>query len=230
MTIAPSQLDAGNYPFIAQIITTFSREITGGSGILIGPRLILTAGHVVYDPTWGGEPEEFAVTLGGEVRKTFRTDNWRSTTRWIDHDSRLGTLRAISGADLGVVILDEPVDSLVKPIRVETGASSEIRDQRLNVAGYPVRHGDELYGASSFPLPNAFPEYSRLRIFYPIETEAGMSGGPAWDFDPESQLRIARGVHTSIFEGIGSALRVTPNVLSLIQEWQGMFGSNQTDA
>ena len=65
----PVPVNASQFPFIARVVTVFPRKETGGTGTLIGPRLILTAGHVVFDPMWGGDALRFAVTLGGQNRQ-----------------------------------------------------------------------------------------------------------------------------------------------------------------
>jgi V8-like Glu-specific endopeptidase len=226
VTVTPNAIDARNYPFIAQITTVFSRQTTGGTGTLIGPRLVLTAGHVVYDPTWGGDALRFLLTLGGPTRYQTSSTVWRTNDVWRNRDALLGTTRALSGADFGVVVLDAPIDALVRPLHVETTPQEAFNAMQLNVAGYPVpphANGQTLFGASSPPLPDAFPEFQATRVFYPIQTLAGMSGGPLWDLEPRSQVRTLRGVHTSIVQGIGSALRITNNVLALIHQWQHQF-------
>jgi hypothetical protein len=93
-----------------------------------------------------------------------------------------------------------------------------------NVFGFPVRADlyGSLYGAAAFPTA-PFPDLDPFRAFYPIQTLAGMSGGPVYSRDPSGQI-LLRAVHTSIYNDMGSALRITDGIAALIKGWLNEVG------
>ena len=209
---------------MACIETQFPNQVvTAGTGTLVGPRMLLTAGHVVYDPVHGGKPRSFRVTLGNAPRQSFTATNWRTSGKWFKTDSKLSmSKRALSSADVGVVILDNPIDSMVASLKYETTKTEVINAMTLNVAGYSndaTLIPNTAFFASS--RGTTVPQAS-YRMSYPIHTIAGMSGGPVWSRDP-SQVRTVRAIHTSLFDGAGNALRITTSVFRLLQKWQNQF-------
>jgi V8-like Glu-specific endopeptidase len=87
----------------------------------------------------------------------------------------------------------------------------------LNVVGFPVIGNSfgTLYGGQAVP-PATLDD--AVRIHYAIDTLDGMSGGPAYTVAHDGRI-VIRGVHTSIFGGMGSALRITHNIKALIDSW-----------
>ena len=219
--ITPERVDAKSWPYIAFLRMHFPNQAAGvdsvGTGTLIAPRLILTAGHNIFDYVRGGFAQSVEATLGAQPRVRVQAQTMRTTRQWVEQDSRiqLGT----SAFDFGVVVLREPLDSNIRPLRAETTDGKVLREMLLNVAGYPASDLGSLYGARSKP-----DSINDTRIFYPIETYPGMSGGPVFDYDAASGVRTIRGIHTAWPPGLlPTALRITENVLSLIMAWQGEF-------
>jgi V8-like Glu-specific endopeptidase len=231
----PEIADSTRFPFVCLIRSFFANTPPGkteiGSGTLIGPRVILTAGHVVYDhfkgnATSGRYALRIEVTFGnGVTRKGVKA---QTTNEWIQVDSKLRL--ETSAVDFGIIVLADPIDNQITPLRVETATRTQLSSEVLNVAGYPAGPPG---GAPSYPLFGKRTNVTMLegvehRLFYPVHTLPGMSGGPIYKVDssPNSLARTVMGVHTSLINapnsvvnGFGSALRITEGVHDLINVW-----------
>ena len=229
MTQSLVKVDARSFPFVARIISTFKGNRRAvGSGTLISPRLILTAAHNIFDPAKpGGYAVKWRVALGGEGGVAVSTDDYDTTRQWVEQDSR-SPYRAYSAFDFGVLILPNPVDSLISPIPVETMSESVLSARSMGILGYPRVYYPRLQLCGS--AIDVWATESRL--FYGVRTLPGMSGGPVYDAvtGPEGQkIRTVRGIHTAFFDepgdrnDRGSALRITANVMELIREWMTRY-------
>jgi V8-like Glu-specific endopeptidase len=222
----PQFLQKTQWPYVGMIRSYFSSmggQAAGGTGTLIHPRVILTAGHVVYDPRRGGYPTRIDVELGGTQRFNVSSTVFRTTQAWIDTDSL--SRNPISAYDLGGILLTAPIDtSRVSPVPIGATGGANLGGLQLNVVGFPVQANlyGSLYGAAAFPTA-PFPQFEGFRLFYPIETLDGMSGGPAYTRDDSGQI-LLRGVHTSIYNGSGSALRIYDGLAALIKSWVNEVG------
>jgi V8-like Glu-specific endopeptidase len=223
--MVPKFLDKTLWPFVGMVRSYFpglKGQAAGGTGTLIHPRVILTAGHVVYDPSRGGYPTRADVELGA-VRFTVSSTVFRTTQPWVDTDSQ--GLNPISSYDIGAILLPAPIAPEAVPrVNYAVTPGPNLGGLEINVVGFPVRadlYGG-LYGATAFPVI-MYPELDPYRAFYPIETLAGMSGGPVYSREATGQV-LLRSVHTSIYNGAGSALRITDGVATLVQSWVGEVG------
>lgn len=220
----PSLLDKTQWPYVGLVRSYFpalNGQAAGGTGTLINPRVILTAGHVVYDPSRGGYPTLVQVELGGHQRFSVASTVFRTTQPWVDIDSK--TMNPISAFDIGAILLDKAIPvAQVAPAAVAVTPGPNLGGLDLNVVGFPVRPDlfGNLYGARSQPTLE-FPSLDLYRIFYPIATLAGMSGGPVYTRDESTGQILLRGVHTSLYNGMGSGLRITEAIANLIQGWVG---------
>lgn len=222
--VEPTLVDARDWPYICYLQvrypTTPANSISVGTGCLIGERTVLTAGHVVYNALRGGWATVVQATLGGESRTTFVTNVVRTTREWIEQDSRIQNPN--SAYDVGVVVLPKPASPAVSALPFAVTDNSSLAGMLLNVAGYPITPPNTLgsmYGARSTPA-----SVGDFRVTYPIRTREGQSGGPVYTFDPVTQTRTIRAVHTSFTANVGSSLRITPAIESLIKAWLTEFG------
>lgn len=233
----PEIADKTRFPYICLIRAFFAKTPPGrveiGSGTLIGPRVVLTAGHVVYDYYKGDDASgryalRAEVTFGNGL--SVKGVKVQTTQEWIQVDSKLQL--ATSAYDFGIIVLRDPVDSQITPLPIATASRTQLTGRVLNVAGYPAGPPG---GAPNYPLfgrqtnVTILPEMD-YRLFYPVHTLPGMSGGPLYGVDgSENALtRTVYGVHTSLINapnsvvnGQGSALRITDGVKALLDTWLG---------
>ena len=211
-----------------------------GTGWLIGPRLLLTAGHVILDELHRGEPENLSIGLSiapGRVKKgsdedaapygIFGAARLSAHPRWLSECDR--------DYDIGCIHLDKPV-----PGRIGTWGFAAFDDAALvgaevNIAGYPVNAPPESDGGlPSFPYNGmkAFWHRNRIdrvtphRIYYDVDTSGGQSGAPVWFRLSAQEPPVAVGIHAYGFDPdeadenhVNSATRITPQILQTIQRW-----------
>jgi V8-like Glu-specific endopeptidase len=227
--------EASNFPFIGYLQTSFPSPTAGpggleiGTGSLIAPRLVLTAGHMVYDADQGGQAVSIDVTFGGpQGRKYQRLRQVDFPVEWRSPRSALDT-SLVSPVDVGVIVLPQPIDRFITPVPYQTASDTMLTGMLLNVGGYPAfppqgprgaLWGNDFNLLQNGTLPASLVQYESFRLFYPVRTLGGMSGGPVYNFDPTSNTRTVRGVHTSFLDGVGgSALRINEDIFQLIQYW-----------
>jgi V8-like Glu-specific endopeptidase len=231
--------DAGAFPAIAALRCTFPNgELVGGSGTLIAPRLLLTAGHVLFDPSRGGQVTRAEATFGGDGGLVVAAAAVDFPTDWRDPQSALDS-SLFSPVDFGVVRLASPVDRAVAPWRFETIGDGTLTTTPLSVGGYPVQPPDgtafgTLWGNTASAvqgaaIPDGGDQYEEFRLFYPIETLAGMSGGPVYGVDRATGTRTVYGVHTALIDWsdgttLGSGRRIDDEARRAILGWVADLG------
>ncbi|MBX9585100.1 MAG: trypsin-like peptidase domain-containing protein [Gemmataceae bacterium] len=223
--------DAADYPAVAALRCSFPNgELVGGTGTLIAPRLVLTAAHVLFDPARGGKALNVEATFGGPgalpapgVWVDYPTD-WARPQSPLDNSD-------VSAVDFGVVQLDRPLDRVVTPWRFEPIDDAALTGTPLSVGGYPVAppdgsafgtlFGNTAYAAQGAALPAGASRYEEFRLFYPIDTLKGMSGGPVYSVGPDPGTRVIHGVHTAFISrmGLASARRIDDEARNLILGW-----------
>lgn len=217
--------EASKFPWIGYITSTFPNDRSGGTGSLIAPRLVLTAAHVLFDPVSRQQTRRTKVIFGGSSQSSYESTEvdfpiqWRTGGTPVSHS-------LVSPYDIGIVVLPEAIDRVITPVQFQTASDGMLDGMTVNVAGYPILNGRQstLYGRSSTLRRGAtlgnLEQYSSWRLFYPVDTLKGMSGGPVYDFDPASNVRTIRGIHTSLIDrSYASALRINEDIYELLQFW-----------
>lgn len=194
-------INAAPYRYCGNLFITFphakgnknSPGRASGSGILIGPNHVLTAGHNIFHHEKGGWAREVIFTPAqhkankpfgetkGVILKTFK--NW------------------IMGAgtnydyDMGLIILDEPIgykagwaglisidDSFFSPFFQEENKEPIY----LQIVGYPEKKVRVKTQGGTFKISEArmyehsggIKKYEEKRLYYEINTKPGQSGSP----------------------------------------------------
>ncbi len=203
-----------------------------GTGWLVGPTTVLTAGHCVHDPRIGGWATQITVTPGlnrdrrphGQVIAR----RFSSTQSWIADQNE--------DHDLGVIHLDAdatPVDRDSAALGDALGffglavrSDADLAGSFIHVAGYPGElargFGKEMWGHRS-----RVTAVTERRVFYDVDTTAGQSGGPAFTIEDDPARPTAVAIHaygtggTPAHLGIiaNSAPRITTEVFDMIERW-----------
>lgn len=193
------------YKCIAKLFITGQSSRWTGTGFFIGPRCVITNGHVVFpDRSWAREIQVVPGLNGSEGPFGTQTSSrFMSVRGWTEGSGD-------PDYDYGAVVL--PDTTLYDRLRAHFGYQVNANPGTLNSAGYP---GDKPVGTQWF---NAGPvtRSSSRRFFYMIDTAGGQSGSPVWIRNGES--RIAVGVH-----GYGgcpnSAIRCVEDVARNWADW-----------
>ncbi len=192
-------------------ITTTTGEQLSGTGFMVSPRTVITAGHCVFLPSFGGWVARVDVVPGHNGRdrpySTVTTTEFRSVRGWTEELSREFDYAAIllppgqglpELGHLGYAVYDE----------------ASLLGAYLNVAGYPI---DKPEGTLWWAA-RASKAVRRGAIVYDLDTEAGQSGAPVWRLDAQGR-RLVVGIHTNGKAQGNSATRITDEVFANIQRW-----------
>ncbi|WP_032113531.1 trypsin-like serine peptidase [Candidatus Paracaedibacter symbiosus] len=199
-----------------------AEEIVVGSGILVGPNHVLTAGHNLYNRTKRQWPDEVWFSPGRRG-KNFPFGYSKGSIllchkEWLDHR---GSKK--DDYDLGMIILDRAIGN-------EAGWSGLLYapdiffDQwEIAVTGYPGEKGSKDYYSTQMWEKGTRAKngwFSSEVIQYDIPTSFGQSGGAIWrqwptpvNPDPTNILTI--GIHTQGgTNGTNKGIRLTKKNLS----------------
>jgi glutamyl endopeptidase len=184
-----------------------------GTGWLVSPRTVITAGHCLYMHNEGGWAQSIEVIPGrnGALRPygSGISSSFRSVTGWTTSKNR--------DFDYGAIIL---------PSNYRPGATTgffgfanlsdaSIRAKTLNLSGYP---GDKGGSTQWFHARRPLSVTPRT-INYDIDTFGGQSGSPVWYL--ENGGRYAVGIHTN-GGASNSATRIVSDVFANLQTWKAL--------
>jgi V8-like Glu-specific endopeptidase len=194
-----------------------------GTGWLIGPRTVITAGHCVYDEVeLSGWASRITVIPGrnGAQRPfgEFESTRFSTTDRWKSERD--------PDYDYGAIHLADDLGSKVGTFAVGVMPDAALRNRLVNVSGYPAPRGN---GADQYFHANRVKAVSNRRVFYDIDTEGGQSGSPVWTYEDGNKTPIVIGIHAYGVGGTPAGIdvransgpRILPEVLKVIRTWMG---------
>jgi V8-like Glu-specific endopeptidase len=192
-----------------------------GTGWLVGPRTIVTAGHCVFSQFFfGGWAKEIEVSPGRNGDQfpfgTVTSQRFSSVDRWVNNED--------PDFDIGAIHLDDSLGDILGWFAIGALPAGDLESFLVNISGYPADRGD---GEEQYFHRNRILRVTERRIFYDVDTFGGQSGAPVWIHENENAEPLAVGIHaygiggTSTSFGItaNSAPRIIPEVLDLIQAW-----------
>lgn len=185
-----------------------------GTGWLISPRVVLTAGHCVFMHDAGGWASSIEVIPGrrGAHRPygSATTSALRSVQGWTQNQD--------SDFDYGAILLPEAnrYGDQLGWFGYSTRTDEELESGVVNLSGYP---GDKPSGTQWFHSL-AVDSHTERKFKYQIDTFGGQSGAPVWQLRSDGG-RYGVGIHTSGHISGNSATRITRGVFDNIVGWIG---------
>jgi glutamyl endopeptidase len=192
-----------------------------GTGWVVAPRMLVTAGHCVFhQQQMGGWAREILVSPGQdrEVKPfgTHKVVRFSTTDLWHRDQN--------PDFDMAALHLDEPLFGEGEGFQVGALPDNELKGFMVNVSGYPFDRGN---GQEQWWAKNRIRAVTARRIFYDVDTSGGQSGGPAYILQNEKGPAIVIGIHAygtggtpaSIPLQVNSAPRIIPEVVEQIQTW-----------
>jgi glutamyl endopeptidase len=201
-----------SYPFSAIVnleVTYRDGELAAGTGALLDPSHVLTAGHIVYDRDHGGLATEIQVIPGLDGSATpfgsafARTVHTYASFR-NDHKQSF---------DLALLNLYEPIDTATGSFRLRSEPNSFFRNRRLFTAGYP----DDLEVGRMYAAFGQTVNATPTLVKHEIDTEHGDSGSPLWEYRKGAPFIVA--VHTEGEGTINIAVRINQSKMADIRRW-----------
>ncbi len=183
-----------------------------GTGWLVAPRTVMTAGHCVYMHDHGGWAKSIEVIPGlNDAARPYgscSSNSLRSVNGWVNSKSR--------DFDYGAIILPANCRLGDRTGYFGFGVKTDayLRSSVLNLSGYP---GDKGGNQQWFMALRPKSVSSRV-ITYDIDTIGGQSGAPVWV--KVGDVRTCVGIHTNGHLSGNSATRIVTPVFNNIQLWK----------
>lgn len=196
-----------------------SGNYLAGSGAMIGPDLILTAAHNVYDSETGEWAKEVYAAPG-------RNGTGQNPYEVYDADSFVilkgFQAQGASQYDMAIIKLSQKVDSRVGQLDI---AKTAAVGQRVQVPGFPFATPDKQY--FMYTMFGEIQSISEKIIHYQIDTEGGQSGSPV--LNAKGQIV---GIHIAGFTNgteyvVNGARVVDEGTDKLVQAMRTGVGNNE---
>lgn len=190
-----------------------------GTGFLVGPRTVLTNGHMVFGASDGGFAREITVTpgqrqdyAGGPVTRPYGSQtsrDLRTNTQYASTES--------SEYDYAAVILSEPFAgiSTYMPLVFDESPSS------VNLAGYPGQVGSDTNTMALWHSYSSVAAVESRVVRYTADSSGGNSGGPVWVFDGATGSRRVVAIHAFGGSTTNGGPRLISSNRDLIMQWVG---------
>jgi len=204
---------------VGQVQAFFGNVILEGTGAMIGNKTVLTAAHVVYDPSLGGWPDFIIFIAGrngnakpfGEATVVEHAAPWA----WIDREDE--------ASDIAVLVLDQSVGEQTGFFKIAEPDPSFFEGLSLMSSGYPADLNNNFQYSAPGPGLGADGNF----LLEKIDTESGQSGSPIWYDDTASGeprlVAVLKGTRTITdnfgrvtVQGIG--VLISPQMATLINQ------------
>jgi glutamyl endopeptidase len=185
-----------------------------GTGWMISPRTVVTAGHCVFLHEEGGWARSITVIPGcNDALEPFGSHvgtDLRSVTGWTSSKKR--------EYDYGAIILppSSRPGATTGTFGFATRTDSFLLNAALNLSGYPGDKG----GRQQWFMAQRPKSVSERVITYNIDTMGGQSGSPVWVL--ENGQRYGVGVHTNGSSSGNSATRIASGVFNNLSNWKNL--------
>ncbi|UUX94463.1 serine protease [Aquabacterium sp. J223] len=186
-----------------------------GTGFLVGPRTVVTAGHNLFSHQVGRGPRS-VIVIPGRTGDQAPFGFYEAQAADVHPQWRAGASR---DHDYGVVWLKEPIGQRVGWFGTAVYDDAALQRLVINNAGYP---GDKRIGTQWFNAGRVLGTGART-LEYGLDTAEGQSGSPIFHLDARDQ-RIVVAIHAYGLCPKNFGIRITPEVFRQIGAWAGTVG------
>lgn len=202
-----------------------------GTGWMISPRVVITAGHCVYDdflPKGQSGPRHWASKITVRPGRIPSAAPWGechctqadfvSLSPWIED--------AAHDTDIAAIFLPPPEDWMKLPhgwnpddfgyFGFATNSDRELESLYLNISGYPGADPEQQYWHD-----DQATDVRSTYFLYTIDTTGGQSGSPVWFYDGEKRYVV--GVHNQAWTYNNHAVRIDDTLFDFLLECKNEF-------
>ncbi len=199
---------------ICHLEIQYNNGRSGGTAWFVGPGLLLTAGHCIYDHQHGaGGATEIIIFPGRNGLSTVGTPV-RAASVWV-HPGWIQSGRR--ELDYGFLSINETMlGHHLGYFGFVDIADAVVATTVVNVAGYPH---DKPKGTLWFDSGRIVGQDNNF-LYYQLDTEAGNSGGPVF-FYGQNQERIGFAIHTYGDTMANRGRRITADIFDKLVELRG---------
>ncbi|MCP5086452.1 MAG: S8 family serine peptidase [Rhodobacteraceae bacterium] len=186
-----------------------------GTGWFIGPRTLVTAGHVVFitnSPV--AERNGWVRRIDVMAGRNGSSLPFGSVTSEVFHSVVGWTENANQQYDYGAITIPTNLGDQVGTLGFGVLSSSEIIGSHGNLSGYP---GDKPSGTQWYHN-NRIASVATRKVYYDIDTYGGQSGAAVYRIDGNGD-RVAFGIHAYGGHTTNSATRITTPVHDNLVNW-----------
>jgi V8-like Glu-specific endopeptidase len=216
------------YPFSAVCaVRSFfpGGKVTGGTGFLVGPRLLLTAGHNIIADGQAVDQVLVYPALNGSYENLLLpsalASRWLTVNFWKESEN--------PAYDYGALVLPTDVGTRVGWLSIEKRADGDFfSGLPINTAGYPLDCPAPAGGACPIEEgtwmwadQGSVNRVDGQKIYYSnLKMAEGDSGAPIFTYRPGDRTEyFVIGIHTYLYEMEYWATRINDGVYRLIGEW-----------
>lgn len=220
---------------ICAIRSYWGTQLAVGTGVLIGPNIVLTAGHVVFPRDKRVAPTEIEVIPGLNGAQA-PYGRFKASKIWI-HPSWQSNFDIQN--DVAAIHFDQPIGQKIGWFALASRTPDDLRYTWAHVTGYPGEKMEKppaaAGGRETAPIQasqlwhHAAPvlNVQNDRVFYAADTTPGQSGAPIYIKDPDApETPTVIGVHaygrasTPVAVGnANSGAWITPALFDMISAW-----------
>lgn len=190
-------------------ITAADGEKYLGTGWLVGPRLVVTAGHCVFDKIdmkgWAASIKVYpGRSEDTDSENCYLSTELRAPQQWVSNEDE--------NFDYGAILLKDDIGSANGYFSMGSYPDEILTNHMVNISGYPYSRA----GVTQLHHSNRILKTSAAKIYYDVDTEGGQSGSPVWIYEEGSVTPTVIGIHSY---GTGKAtlgnsgVRVTSEVV-----------------
>ena len=197
-------------------ITAADGEAYIGTGWIAGPRLIMTAGHCVFEKNsmqgWANSIKVYpGRSISTDPKTCFISTQFKAPDQWVK--------KGDENYDYGAIILDSDIGLNYGYFSSSTYADADLMTHMVNISGYPASR----VGETQLHHKNRINSVSPMKIYYDVDTEGGQSGSPVWLYEDSSEKPVVIGIH-SYGAGVvtvgNSGVRINEEIIDFIEKWR----------